>query len=253
MTRRKRWIFLAILALISIVGMIALWRSTPYGMGLVNDSATYVEGAANLLAGKGYVRISGGGEIKPITHFPPLFSLLLAGFGFMGMDLLHAARILITILFGIDILLVGISINKIGHSLVFACLGALLLAVSDLHLGVYSFALSEPLFITLMLAAFLFLAQSFDHSGWWWSVLAGLTLSLAYLTRFAGASLLLTTVMVVILLHPPKPIKHLGLILAGACVPILLWFAYSLFAGGIGSLGNRQFCGTHFHFNPGRQ
>jgi hypothetical protein len=154
MTRRKRWIFLAILVIISFIGMIALWRSTPYGMGLVNDSATYVEGAANLLAGKGYVRISGGGEIKPITHFPPLFSFLLAGFGVVGMDLLHAARILITILFGIDILLVGISINKISHSLVFACLGALLLAVSDLHLGVYSFALSEPLFITLMLAAF---------------------------------------------------------------------------------------------------
>ena len=240
MTRRKRWIFPAILAMISIVGMFALWRSTPYGMGLVNDSATYVEGATNLLAGKGFVRISGGGEIKPITHFPPLFSLLLAGFGFMGMDLLHAARILITILFGIDILLVGLSISKISHSVVFALLGALFLAVSDLHLGVYSFALSEPLFITLMLAAFLFLAEGFDRSSFWWSGLTGLTLSLAYLTRFAGVSLLLTTLLVILLLQPPKPIKRLGFILAGAGVPVLFWYAYSLMAGGIGSLGNRQ-------------
>ena len=61
-------------------------RSTPFGLGLVNDSAYYIEGAANLLAGKGFVRLSGGGELKPITHFPPLFSLVLAGLGLAGMD-----------------------------------------------------------------------------------------------------------------------------------------------------------------------
>ncbi len=86
MKGQTRWIFLIILAALSLVGMLALWRSTPYGLGLVNDSATYVEGATSLLAGKGYVRVSGGGEIKPITHFPPLFSLIAGriGFGWSG-------------------------------------------------------------------------------------------------------------------------------------------------------------------------
>jgi hypothetical protein len=240
MTRRRRWIFLAVLAAVSLVGMLALWRSTPYGLGLVNDSATYVEGATSILAGKGYVRVSGGGELKPITHFPPLFSILLAGLGLLGMDFLQGARVLITILFGVDILLVGLSVYKISQSMVFAYLGALLLAVSDLHLGVFSFALSEPLFITLMLAGFLCLAESFDHPHWIWQVMTGVILSLAYLTRFAGASLFLTAVLVITLLRPSKILKRIGLMLAGAIPPMLAWLANTLIQGGTRALGNRQ-------------
>jgi len=240
MTAQRRWIFIIILLALSLIGMSALWRSTPYGLGLVNDSATYVEGATSLLAGKGYVRISGGGEIKPITHFPPLFSLLLAGLGLVGMDLLQGARVLITILFGVDILLAGLCVYKIGHSMGFAVFGALLLAVSDLHLGVYSFALSEPLFITLLLAAFLCLGQSFDRPHWNWQVLTGLLLSLAYLTRYAGASLFVTAALVMILLKPSKIIKPAGFIFAGALPPILAWLFYGLATSGPGALGNRQ-------------
>jgi hypothetical protein len=240
MTKSKRWIFLLVLVGLSFIGMTALWRSTPYGLGLVNDSATYVEGASNLMAGKGYVRVSGGGEIKPITHFPPLFSILLAGMGLAGVDLLVGARVLITLLFGVDILLVGLSVYRISHSVGFACLGAILLAVSDLHLGVYSFALSEPLFLTLMLAAYLLLSLTFDHPHWSWPLLTGLILSLAYLTRYAGVSLIITATLVIVLLRSPQILKRLGLMLAGALIPIILWQLYGLATNGIGSLGNRQ-------------
>jgi hypothetical protein len=240
MTAGKKWFSLILLCVLALAGMLALWRSTPYGLGLVNDSATYIEGATNLLAGNGYVRISGGGELKPITHFPPLFSLLLVGLGLAGMDLLQGARILITLLFGVDILLVGLSIYKISRSMGFACLGALLLAVSDLHLGVYSFALSEPLFLTLMLVAFLCLGESFDHTHWTWQALTGFLLSLAYLTRYAGASLILTAILVLILLPTVKTMKRIGITLAGALLPILAWLGYNLATSGIGSLGNRQ-------------
>ena len=240
MTAQRCWIFIIILLAMSLIGMSALWRSTPYGLGLVNDSATYVEGTTSLLAGKGYVRILGGGGIKTITHFPPLFSLLLAGLGLVGMDLLQGARVLITILFGVDILLVGLSVYKISRSMGFAVFGALLLAVSDLHLGVYSFALSEPLFLTLMLAAFLCLGQSFDRPHWGWLVLTGLILSLAYLTRYAGASLFVTAALVLSLLKPSKIIKQAGFILAGALPPILAWLFYGLATSGPAALGNRQ-------------
>jgi len=241
MTKRKRWIFLLILVGLSFIGMTALWRSTPYGLGLVNDSATYVEGATNLMAGTGYVRISGGGEIKPITHFPPLLSILLAGMGLAGMDLLVSARVLITLLFGIDILLVGLSVYRISHSIGFACLGAILLAVSDLHLGVYSFALSEPLFLTLMLAAYLLLSLTFDHPHWSWPLLTGLLLSLAYLTRYAGVSLVITSALVLVMLRPPQGLKRAVIMLAGIFLPILAWMVYGMAITGFGSLGNRQF------------
>lgn len=240
MNTRYRWFLLTLLVILSLLGMTLLWRSTPYGLGLVNDSATYFEGASSILAGRGYVRISGGGEIKPITHFPPLFSLLLAGIGKAGVDMFQGARILVTVLFGVSILLVGLSIYKISHSLGFACLGALFLAVSDLHLGVYSFALSEPLFLSILLAAYLSLSVSLDHSHWMWSALSGFLLSLAYLTRYAGVSLFITVILVMILLRPPKTITRIGVMLAGALPPLLFWLVYNLATSGPASIGNRQ-------------
>jgi hypothetical protein len=157
------------------------------------------------------------------------------------MDLLAGARVLITLLFGVDILLVGLSVYRISHSAGFACLGAILLAVSDLHLGVYSFALSEPLFLTLMLAAFLLLSLTFDHPHWSWPLLTGLLLSLAYLTRYAGVSLIVTTGLVLALLKPSQLLKRMGFVLAGALLPILAWMIYGMAISGDGSLGNRQF------------
>ena len=171
MSRSSRLIFYILLILIALLGMAALWRSTPYGLGLVNDSAYYIEGADNLLAGKGYVRTSGGGEVKPITHFPPFFSLLLAAFSLSGLELLPAARLLVTVLFGLTILLTGLSAQRISRSPVFGLLGALLLASSDVFLGVFSMALSEPLFLALMLAAFLALANGLERPSWGWLVM----------------------------------------------------------------------------------
>jgi hypothetical protein len=249
----SKMIFLLALLLAAGLGMALLWSSTPYGLGLVNDSAYYVEGAANLLAGKGFVRFSGGGELKPITHFPPLFSLVLAFFGLVGMDLLAGARLLITLFFGIDILLVGLSVYTISRSIPFAIFGALILAFSDVFLNVFSLALSEPLFLTLLLVGFLVLAQGFAQPKWVWPLLAGFLLSLAYLARYAGISLFITALLAVALLQVSSqearkgvsffrrtPFRELLLLLAGACLPVLAWNIVSLSASQAGALSNRQ-------------
>jgi hypothetical protein len=242
---RDKWFFILLLLALSAVGVFALLQSTPYGLGLVNDSAAYIGGAMNILDGNGYARTSGGGEIKPITHFPPLFSIILAGIGLTGIDLLLASRILISILFGLDILLVGLSIYKITQSPAFALFGALLLAVSDTHLGVYSFALSEPLFLTIMLVAYLLFAEYFDRHSWYWLSLSGITLGIAYLTRYAGVSLFITLFLALLYLktdwsRPLKnlPLKEMGILLASSLPPVFAWMVYNFLT--IGSLGNRQ-------------
>ena len=51
---------------------------TPHGAGLTNDSSAYIGGARSLLARQGYVRIGGDGLPRPITHFPPFYSIVLA-------------------------------------------------------------------------------------------------------------------------------------------------------------------------------
>jgi 4-amino-4-deoxy-L-arabinose transferase-like glycosyltransferase len=244
--KTSKVIFYSGLILLSLLGMIALWRSTPYGLGLVNDSAFYIEGAENLLQGNGYVRTSGGGETKPITHFPPLFSLLLAGVSLTGLTLLDAARLLITLLFGITILLVGLSVYQLSRSLPFALLGAFLLATSDVFLAVYSMALSEALFLALLLAAFLALARGLERPAPGWLLGAGLLLSLAILTRYAGASLYLAAILVVILVGcvgKGRGLKgigsQLGALLAGGIPLLLVWGLVSSLGAGAESVGNR--------------
>jgi hypothetical protein len=91
-----------------------------------------------------------------------------------------------------------------------------------------------------MLAAYLSLAQSIDQPHWGWLALTGLLLSLAYLTRYAGVSLFITVILVMILLRPPTMLKRAGIILAGALLPILVWTIYSLVISAAGSMGNRQ-------------
>jgi 4-amino-4-deoxy-L-arabinose transferase-like glycosyltransferase len=239
---RPKYLFHILLTILALLGMAALWRSTPYGLGLVNDSAYYIEGADNLLAGKGYVRTSGGGEVKPITHFPPFFSLLLAAFSLSGLALLPAARLLITLLFGLTIYLTGLSAQRISGSTVFGLLGALLLASSDVFLGVYSMALSEPLFLALMLAAFLALAGGLERQEWGWLACAGVLLSLATLTRYAGASLYLVAILTVLLYQraqAARPWKALGALLTGGLPLPLIWMLVSRLAGGSEAAGNR--------------
>jgi len=233
------WIFILLLLAIAAGGMFALLQGTPSGLGLVNDSAYYIEGADNLLAGNGYVRTSGGGELKPITHFPPLFSLLLAAFSLTGLELLPAARLLMTLLFGLTILLTGLSVRMIIHSAVWGLVGAFLLASSDVFLGVYSFALSEPLFLALMLAAFLTLAHILERRDLGWLALSGFLLSLAILTRYAGLSLAITALISVTLFLWPHPWKAVGALLAGAVPLPIAWLAYSRYVPGAEAVGNR--------------
>jgi 4-amino-4-deoxy-L-arabinose transferase-like glycosyltransferase len=247
----RRLFYLALL-LLSLLGMLFLYLSTPSGLGLVNDSAFYLEGAGNLLAGKGYVRTSGGGEIKPITHFPPVYSLLLAGAGLTGLELLGAARLLALLLFGLTIFLLGLSVYQLSRSFIFALLGALLLATSDVFLGVYAMALSEALFLTLLLAALLALSRGLEHFSLGWLAGAGLLLSLASLTRYAGASLYVTAILAIVLVGwAGKTLRwkvlgmQVGALLAGGLPLLLAWGLASRLGGGsrlssgAESLGNR--------------
>src|SRR3990170_3854961 len=79
---------------VAVVGISAaasglLWFCTArFGIGVENDSAVYIAGARHWLSGYGISWISGGMQVKPIVHYPPLFSLLLAGLNGLSIDVL---------------------------------------------------------------------------------------------------------------------------------------------------------------------
>src|SRR3989304_2897316 len=104
---------------------------TRFGPGASGDSVHYLMGAQSLIAGNGYSRVSGGGELRPITGFPALYSLVLAGLGATGLDLIDAAGGLNVVLFGMNAFLLGLIILRHTHSIPAAPLGAVLFLASD--------------------------------------------------------------------------------------------------------------------------
>jgi hypothetical protein len=63
---------------LGIAGTIFMGWLTPFGVGIYVDSLYYVSSARNLIAGFGMGRITGLGIFKPMTHYPPFFSIVLA-------------------------------------------------------------------------------------------------------------------------------------------------------------------------------
>ena len=93
--KKQNLIFWLMLSVIMAVGGILYFRTTPHGVGLVSDSVNYINGARSIAAGNGYFRESGGGILKPLQIFPPLYSIYCPSFLLKRTGLLQSDILLI--------------------------------------------------------------------------------------------------------------------------------------------------------------
>lgn len=226
----RRWNQAAIelfpLGIIAFLGIALILVQTRFGPGVNGDTVHYVMGAQNLLAGNGYSRMSGGGEILPITGFPPMFSTVLAGLGWMGLDIYDGARFLNAILFGVNIFLVGALIHRYTKSRWAASIGSILILVSNTQIEFHIMALSEPLFLFLMLTAIYCLVTYLDTYQLGLLIFAGAITCLAILTRYIGFSLIGAGILGLVLLSKEPWKRRLSdVVLFGGInlLPIFFW------------------------------
>jgi hypothetical protein len=178
---------------LGVVGVAACLYATQRGVGLFSDSEAYLGAAQNLLKGHGYVLVSATGAIWPVTDWPPLFSIVLAGAGLAGIDLRAAARWLNAGLFGATILLAGLAIRRVSSGSMWAAVfGSFLITSSVDLLRWYSQAASEPLFIFFALLGLMLLSRYREERGSRCLIGAAAAVGLACLSRFAGVVLLAT-------------------------------------------------------------
>jgi 4-amino-4-deoxy-L-arabinose transferase-like glycosyltransferase len=214
-----------VLLLIIGIGMFLVWYSTAWGAGLITDSFQYTASARSLAAGNGFSLPYGEGELQPMTKYPPMFSIVLAGFELLGGTALRGARFLNIILFGVNIFLVFHSTRRLAHSDWFALLAALLFSISFVTVEVHSWALSEPLYLCFSLTAILLLQKYFEETKGTWIILAALAASAAFLTRYVGVSLILAMGIVLLLQGNIGKQKVRDLLFFGAIavLPMALW------------------------------
>jgi hypothetical protein len=177
-----RFLAYAALALISLFGIMVVFYATRWGAALSDDSYYYVSSARNLLAGHGF-------DLVPI--FPPLLPLLLSLVGLFKVDPLTSIRWINALLFGLNIYLVGRIIYTLTRSYLFALSGALLAFVSSTLIMVHSWAMSEPLFISLALCGILIYSTGKENMSWKVPLLTGLFWGLSAATRYVGVAFLL--------------------------------------------------------------
>jgi hypothetical protein len=229
---------LLVLAILA-AGLVAF--QTRFGPGASGDSTSYLMGAENLLSGNGFSRYSGGYEIRPITGFPPFYSIVLAGLHALGPGLVGAARWLDVVLIGVNVLAVGWLVRARTDSTWAALIAQGLILAADSVFLWHTWVMSEPLYVTLMLIALIATVRFLDRQRRWWLVTAGLAAGLATLTRYVGLSLIVACATGVVALQAKawrRRVEDAILLTAVSAAPVVLWFSRNVTSEG--TLANRQ-------------
>lgn len=228
------------LFLLAVLAIVTVWLATPFGIGINPDSTVYIDAARNLLNDRGLVALTGRGEFKPLTHYPPLYPSVLAlltrvGFLLGGLSIESVARVLNSFLFGANVLLVGIAIRSyVRDSFWLPILGALLTLTAPDIAGIHTFALTEGLFIFLSLSGLVSLSRFIESERRAWLTASAAVIALALLTRYVGVTLVLTGVLVLLFVNGRSLRRRcfdalgFGLI---ACAPMALWAVRNMRVG----------------------
>lgn len=226
--KQRQWVIYPLLLAAAAAGSILVAFSTRVGPGVGGDSTVYIAAARNLLSGEGLGWVEPDGAFHLLADFPPGYPLLLASAGLLGFDLIPAARWINVLLFAALIYLVGYSIFRATRSAMFSVLAAGLVALSPVLLPVYSWAMSEPLFLLLGFLALILLWDYVSQRSWVWLILSAMFAGLAFLTRYSGIAFLAAGAAALLFWNKRRLSRRLrdGLIyVLISSFPMLLWFA----------------------------
>ena len=163
-----------------------LVRTATYGTAVGPDSVIFLSTALNFLTGEGWRDFMG----RPMVSWPPLFPLLLAAFGWVGIEPLEAGRWINATAFGLTILAAGcwLRSNLRSRWLALVATASIAAALPLSHSA--SQLMTEPLFVLLTVLALMQLAAFLNGKTaaplWWAAVFT----ALAALTRYPGVVLI---------------------------------------------------------------
>jgi 4-amino-4-deoxy-L-arabinose transferase-like glycosyltransferase len=223
--QRQRIVLL--LVFLAVLGTTIILVCTPWGIGVGYDSVFYLSSAENLLAGRGLHWPLGGNELKPLTHYPPLYPFMLAGLGMLGVDLVLGARLMAAVLFGANVGLLGWLVWRHTSSKWAALAVSILALVSPSLLTVHLEAMTEPLFVLLLLLSIALLAEHLRGTRKWPLIASAVFAGLAGITRYIGPSIVAAAGLGLIVLGSGRLLKRIGaaaLYTVLGLTPVVGWY-----------------------------
>ena len=186
----------ALIALVAALGaMHILVRTSTYGAALGNDTFNYLSAAESLAAGEGLLGPDGGQMVLSA----PFFSMAMAFLSLFGIEPVDGGRLLNASAFGLLILVSGLWLGRRLRSQPIA-LGAAATIMVALPLAHSASTLrSEPLFILFTLLALMPLESFLNRrTGTPALVLSAVFAALAAMTRYMGAALIISAVLMIL-------------------------------------------------------
>ena len=186
-------VFVGLLAVASVAHVLA--RTSTYGGAMGGDAVSYMSTAANLVDGHGLQDFRGA----TLFAWPPLFPVLTAAVGALGLDPLTAGRVLNATALGCVVLVSGFWLRRAVSSAALAVGGAAVLATSYPLAFHASHLNSELTFILFVLLALVALGRCLQHGESRPALAAAIFCSmLAVMTRYAGVALVLSGALVLL-------------------------------------------------------
>ena len=186
----------ALIALVAALGAAhILVRTSTYGAMLGNDAFNYLSAAESLVVGEGLLSPGGG----RIAVFAPFFPMAMAFLSLFGIEPVDGGRFLNATAFGLLILVSGLWLSRRLESPPIA-LGVAVAVMASLPLAhAASTLLSEPLFVLFTLLALMPLESFLNRrSGTPALALSAVFAALAALTRYMGAALIVSSVLMLL-------------------------------------------------------
>lgn len=234
--------WLGVVLLLALGSAALLLWSTPIGIGVGYDSYFYLTASENLLAGAGYRWPDGSGALVPLTHFPPVYpAAIAAAAGLFRLSPVQSARYLSALLLATNVVLLGLLLDPRPQKRWIAPLAAAFLLLSPVFIERHLWAMSEPLFFALVLITFGLISRYLAHGGIWSLTAAAIVAGLAYLTRYAGLSVVAAGVLGLLVYSSRSFWRRVGraaAFSAGSLLVVLPWLVRNLQVAG--SLTNRN-------------
>jgi hypothetical protein len=173
---------------------IAVWILTSRGVGITPDSVTYLSAAASLSEACSLLEADGA----PLSTFPPLYPVVLAGLHLAGIPFPVGVPVLNGLLLGVLVWATGIVVHRVTDQTSYALCAMTLVAVGAPIQLVLSYAWSEPLYLALTMSFAVIAPRAMQDRKERQLIFAGGLAGAAALTRYIGASVIITGLFLIL-------------------------------------------------------
>lgn len=213
---------------LSFIGIIIQLYSTRLGAGVSPDSTHYLAAAQNFFSGQGLKILGPDGGFIPLTLWPPLFPFILAVFGRLGIEVYEAARVWNALMFGANVLLVGLIVARITlPSRITPVVGSMLMLISVDIVSVHAWVWSDPTTLLFGFLGFLLIDHFLVEKKFAFFITSAICCGLVLITRYAAIPFMAVGIIALLLLQRgERLIKRLFVSTAYgilSLLPLIMW------------------------------